>query len=406
MAWTGEQEGALKAVDRWFRGPDRYTPFYLAGYAGTGKTTLAKHFASQVPGTVRFAAFTGKAASVLRDKGCPGATTLHSLIYNPVGNSNTKAIKELKAEIAEELTKKREINIPKLERLRKELKDIESKSRAMFELKDKYDAPHMKEASLIILDECSMIDEIIAKDILTFNTPVLVLGDPGQLPPVKGKGAWTNSKPDYMLTEIHRQAQDSNIIKLAHEVRKGIFPTMREYEDCIIRPKADFDWDLALEADQVLTGMNSTRHKLNKRLRKLKGYEKLYPLAGDKLICLRNDHEEGLLNGVSCKAISDAEKVGATLGLKIEYENEESHYFCDPGPFEETYYGKRLSFPNLDAVEHFAYGYAITGHKSQGSQWPTVLICDDRMRSNDISMRKKWLYTVITRAEKKLILYS
>jgi len=406
MTWTAEQDGALQAVKRWFKGPYRLKPFYLAGYAGTGKTTLARHFAENITGTVKFAAFTGKAASVLKQKGCPGATTLHSLIYKPVGTSNSKKIKDLEEKIKFELSLGVDIDVVKLAGLRQSLSKIREVSRAMFELREKDDAPGLQGADLVILDECSMIDEQMRKDIESFKVPVLVLGDPGQLPPVKGKGGWMNQSPDYLLQEIHRQAKDSKIIWLANEVRQGRWPGLMEGGDCIVRKKADWLWSHAIDADQVITGKNVTRHKLNQAIRSRKGFNKLYPLIGDKLICLQNDHDAGLLNGVTCTAIADSGKIGQTLDLQISYEGEDKRYFSDPGHFEANYYAKRLSYPAQDLVKHFDYGYAITCHKSQGSQWGTVLICDDKMRANDVEMRKKWLYTAITRAENKLILYT
>src|SRR5262249_40875325 len=83
--FTPHQETALNAVANWLNdGPGtRGTPllFRLFGYAGTGKTTLARHLAAHIDGEVKFAAFTGKAALVMRAKGCGGASTIHSLIY-------------------------------------------------------------------------------------------------------------------------------------------------------------------------------------------------------------------------------------------------------------------------------------------------------------------------------------
>jgi len=84
MEFSSEQEQALSAVSRWVGQAD--TPiFRLFGYAGTGKTTLARHLAEGVDGDVLFAAFTGKAAQVLRSKGASKASTIHSLIYRPRG---------------------------------------------------------------------------------------------------------------------------------------------------------------------------------------------------------------------------------------------------------------------------------------------------------------------------------
>ena len=181
--FSPQQDAALKAVAEWLKAkPGRgNTPpiFRLFGYAGTGKTTLARHFAAGVDGKVLFAAFTGKAAQVMRNKGCTGASTIHSLIYRARESGE---------------------QIPQ------------------FDLWD--DAPASK-AELIVVDECSMVDAELGRDLMSFNVPLLVLGDPAQLPPVNGAGFFTDFVPDAMLTEVHRQAEDNPIIRLSMEVRSG-----------------------------------------------------------------------------------------------------------------------------------------------------------------------------------------
>ncbi|HPE32748.1 MAG TPA: AAA family ATPase, partial [Parvularculaceae bacterium] len=177
MKWSPEQDAALKAVDQWLKMGDRQV-FRLFGYAGAGKTTLARHLAEGAGGEVAFAAFTGKAAHVMRQKGCEGATTIHSLIYRPADEDEEGAL--------------------------------------VFAIRR--DAPAAS-ADLIIIDECSMVDEELGRDLLSFGKPVLVLGDPAQLPPVKGGGFFTEAEPDFMLTEIHRQAADNPIIRLSMEIR-------------------------------------------------------------------------------------------------------------------------------------------------------------------------------------------
>src|SRR5437660_10775638 len=91
-SFTPHQDSALKAVAGWLKAkPGRSgTPpvFRLFGYAGTGKTTLARHVAEGVKGDAVFAAFTGKAAHVMRGKGCRDAGTIHSLIYRPRGEED------------------------------------------------------------------------------------------------------------------------------------------------------------------------------------------------------------------------------------------------------------------------------------------------------------------------------
>ena len=188
MEFAPQQDEALKAVSRWLK-EGRSPLFRLFGYAGTGKTTLARHFAEHVDGDVLFAAFTGKAAQVLRSKGATNARTIHSLIYRPRGEE----------EVSDEETGKTSIA-------------------PMFAINRQ--SPVAK-AALIIVDECSMVDEALGKDLMSFGTPILVLGDPGQLPPVSGGGYFTNEEPDYLLTDIHRQARDNPIIQLAMHVREG-----------------------------------------------------------------------------------------------------------------------------------------------------------------------------------------
>ena len=140
MQWSPQQEDALARVSAWLKS-GRPQVFRLFGYAGTGKTTLARHFAEGFKGEVAFGAFTGKAAHVLRQKGCEGATTLHALIYRP--------------------------------------REVESEEPSFVLNRESAAA----KADLIIIDECSMVDEELGRDLLSFGTPVLVLGDPAQLPP-------------------------------------------------------------------------------------------------------------------------------------------------------------------------------------------------------------------------------
>ena len=179
MKWSPQQDDALMAVERWRKAGGQQV-FRLFGYAGAGKTTLARHIAENAGGDVAFAAFTGKAAHVMRQKGCVGATTIHSLIYRP-------------SRVEEE------------------------EGEPSFTIR--HDAP-AADADLIIIDECSMVDEDLGRDLLTFGKPVLVLGDPAQLPPVKGGGYFTEGEPDFMLTEIHRQAADNPIIRLSMAIRE------------------------------------------------------------------------------------------------------------------------------------------------------------------------------------------
>src|SRR5262249_60485852 len=166
--WTQQQAAALKAVAQWHRTGAKQV-FRLYGYAGTGKTTLATHFAAGIGGTVAFAAFTGKAAHVMRNKGCSNATTIHGLIYR--------------------------------------LEKADEKGKPIFILNPD---SHARRTRLIVIDEASMVNATIGRDLLGFRVPIVVIGDPAQLPPVEGAGFFTTGEPDFMLTEIHRQARDKS----------------------------------------------------------------------------------------------------------------------------------------------------------------------------------------------------
>jgi len=273
MLFSPQQDEALKAVSRWLK-EGRTPVFRLFGYAGTGKTTLAKHFAENVDGEVLFAAFTGKAAQVLRSRGATNARTIHSLIYRPRGEETVEDEETGKTSVAPMFSINRQSPLAK--------------------------------AALIIIDECSMVDEQLGKDLMSFGTPILVLGDPGQLPPVSGGGFFTEQEPDYLLSEIHRQAKDNPIIHLAMDVREGREIMRGDYGSAQVISKSEVTQSLVLEADQVLVGTNRTRRRYNQRLRELKGFSADYPQSGDKLVCLRNDPAKGLLNGSLWQVMSSS----------------------------------------------------------------------------------------------------
>ncbi|WP_299868127.1 ATP-dependent RecD-like DNA helicase [uncultured Hoeflea sp.] len=373
MQFSPQQDEALKAVSRWLK-DGRSQLFRLFGYAGTGKTTLARHFAENVDGEVLFAAFTGKAAQVLRARGAKNARTIHSLIYRPRGEE----------EVSDEETGKTTIS-------------------PMFSINRQ--SP-LAQAALIIIDECSMVDEALGKDLMSFGTPILVLGDPGQLPPISGGGFFTEHEPDILLTEIHRQARDNPIIDLAMQVREGREIMHGDYGAAKVIGKADVERDMVLDADQVLVGTNRTRRRYNQRLRQLKGFTQDVPQAGDKLVCLRNDPSKGLLNG-SLWQVMTASKETVKPGINLMVRPEDDD--MDRGAakikllksvFEDP--GLEVPWSTKKRYDDFDYGYALTVHKAQGSQWNSVVLFDESFAFRDT--RERWLYTAITRAAETLVI--
>src|SRR4029453_17373579 len=110
-----------------------------------------------------------------------------------------------------------------------------------------------------VIDECSMVDAELGRDLLSFDCPLLVLGDPAQLPPVAGGGFFTEAEPDAMLTEVHRQARGDPIVRLSMEIRAGRSLAPGQYGESAIVTRATLDRERVLQADQVLVGRNVTR---------------------------------------------------------------------------------------------------------------------------------------------------
>lgn len=358
-----QQSAARKEIKAWLDNPGRKQVFRLFGFAGTGKTSIAKYIAAEHGGTVEFAAFTGIAALNMAKSGCEGAKTIHKLIYR---------IRELPG------------------------------GGARFEVSKSSAAAN---ADFIIIDECSMVDDTMARDICSFKKPILVLGDPAQLPPIGGDGFFTRFKPDVMLTEIHRQARDSEIIRFSEAVREGKSFTPSgtgEVRFC----NANRDWLLMMEADQIIAGTNRSVSHFNLTTRYFRGWDSDFPQAGERLVALRNDYDLGVLNGEQFAVIGDmgAGRVPETRRLKVkslfglDAEPVELEFFTDSlinGPSKEE-----LFWCADNEVVPARYAYAITAHKAQGSQWPHVAVCDESLTFGDDARR--WLYTAATRAMNRL----
>jgi len=402
LIWTPQQAAALDSVGRWLRDPHSPQVYRLFGFAGTGKTTLAKYLAEQETGTVRFAAFTGKAASVLRERGCDNATTLHALLYHP-GARDPVAVQR-----AKEL----------LEHTPAHHTDYAERMADFVAARAAYQRPRfthnpdsvLKQARLLVLDEVSMVGKALANDVLAVTRKVLVLGDPGQLPPIEGTGYFTEGKPDSMLTDITRQAADSPIIRWATMVREGrsipagaLDGTARKMSKKMV----DDQW-LTTHAGQLVCGRNDSRAKLNRRIRHHLGYGDRLPQQGDVLVCLRNNHQLGLLNGVLCTAHRDAVPMDEeALSLTIRYEGELRHdLLVDSAPFTSARKDPLAFAPASVPLCQFDYGYAITVHKAQGSQWSGVTIWDDGFGKWEPKLRQQWLYTGITRASQRLTILA
>lgn len=426
----GQQIAANKLI-AWYNDPNKKQVWTLAGYAGTGKSTLISYVLNELSineDDYALCTPTGKAATVLINKGS-NATTIHRLIYVPYDINETVVDENGNTIIKKDVGFRRRDSIDK---------------------------------KLIIIDEFSMVGEDIFEDLLSYKVPIICCGDNGQLPPVKSKMLEYLLNPDAQLSEIMRQDDDSAILKVATMARTGQYIKPGFYgNDVIVYDRRFLDnkfiLNLCVNADQVICGTNKTSKDLNKQMRNYYGRTSVNPVKGDKVICLHNNYKIqlndkfSLMNGMlgtvedydimtdNCKnkyaLISFNPEVTNTTvediitdpytftDVKSPYEQFNDVYVLprnryaikkilrkrNPGETREAYntYAKpelenKRNAKDIVKLNNFDYGYAITCHKSQGSEWDTVVVFDESYIFKDL--KNKWLYTAITRARKKLII--
>lgn len=405
MKFSPKQAEALDAIARWIADPHAQQTFYLAGAAGSGKSTITKHAVEGVKGRVVFCAPTGKAALVMRRKGCVGARTVHQTIYKPAGDPPSPAALERQRE---EIKRLLALNEPAAkataDRLIEQLRraEVDSKRKGpRFGLNLESD---LKGAAIGVIDECSMVDRFLGQDLESYGTKLLVIGDPNQLPPVYGSGYFTSREPDAYLDEIHRQALDSPILRLADLARRGQpLPVGKVGEGVDVRRYGDPSLEArAMETEMILVGRNRTRHASNAKIRRLLGRgESLVPVAGDRVICRRNNHDLGLLNGSSWK-VEYCDPNLEAMTAKLEVSSAEDKEWIESTAWLHHFMGREgeLSGHQRRDYDEFSYGWAQTVHTAQGSQYDDVLIFDESKAFGKDA--KKHLYTAITRAARTL----
>ncbi len=398
--FTDDQFKAYRLIVDWFfRSPDQI--FVLAGYAGTGKTTLLKSVVVDALGlkadsSAAFVTPTGKSATVLIRAGIP-ATTLHRLIYQSIATEQEVVVNGKKM-VVEKLTFKRRESID-------------------------------KDIRLIVLDEASMVSDDVIADLARFGVKLLLCGDNAQLPPVEGFNSCLKY-PDFTLEKIVRQELDNPIIQLSKMAREGVYIPYGRYGDSVaVISKKLFTGERRrqslLNADQIICGINKTRAQINDEVRGYKGLGAL-PQDGDKLICTQNNWETyidgekkfNLVNGIIGTAhdtFYDTEKSIGFMTFTPDFLEEscpEALPF-DAGIFivGKYWYKRGDYFEKTDengeptgafTLNRFEYGYCISCHKAQGSEFDNVIVFDESYAFKEDKSR--WLYTAITRAKDKLII--
>lgn len=435
-----KQEEAVAAARDWFRDVSHEVGdadhFYLAGLAGTGKSTILPAIIDGcgLPSDkVHFCAPTGKAAKVMTEKLAQfgisaGARTIHSSIYRP---------HPLKAEVLEKKVADTQNTIgylegpdapaawdgvSKHERLREARETLKLLQIDLDKAYDNAEGPKfglnvdsdVRKAKLIVVDEASMVGKAVAKDLKTFGVPILAMGDPGQLPPVGDDPGLTDGEPDFFLSEIHRQAADNPIIRLAMDARNGKALKIGNYGDgvrVVSRANDNATYDLDRDA-QIICGTHQKRFLITRRLRRELGYKTTGPVAGEPLIVCKNSRTNpALVNGafVQCEtSVGDLEPGEPSFRIEVRDETGKVHaIYAYQGLLEAHTLGRGKTSAHKSAAfraslekEHLDFGWAITCHKSQGSQWDEVILHDESNVFREDAA--KWLYTGLTRAAKRL----
>lgn len=388
MILTKKQEEGLKLAVARYKEGQPWT--CIAGYAGTGKSTLVKYIVAALDideqNDVCYVAYTGKAANVLKEKGCPNAMTTHRLLYQSVPRNDGTFYHKIKRP-----------------------------------LEYRYD--------LIVVDEISMLPKEMWELLLSHKIHVICLGDPFQLPPI-GEDNGVLAKPHIFLDEIMRQEEESEIIRLTMDIREGKPLELFRGNEVQVIDQKDIIGGMYGWADQILVAKNLTRRTINNQMRKmLFGTEDTTPIEGDKVICLRNDWEHPSAAG----DIAVNGTIGTLSNIRYAYNNPvlnprmtadflpETYTDADVeySPYdlyfrdinmdykllttgEETVTKENFkTFPKIWRPQVFDYAYAITTHKAQGSEYDKVLVFEEYLKGGD---HARWLYTAATRAKKKLVL--
>lgn len=391
MELTKKQEEGLKIALERHRANEKYT--VISGYAGTGKSTLVKFIIDALDvdrDKVAYATYTGKAAEVLRKKGNQNAMTLHKLLYDSIPRQGGGFIR-----------------IPK----------------------------KMLEYKIIVVDEVSMVPKSMIDMLLNHKVYVIFLGDPFQLPQIDKKETHTLlDKPHIFLDQVMRQAAESEIIQLTMKIRNGEQIDFMNGKEVIIAPKASLVTGYLTWADQIICATNASRISLNNQMREILGYSGL-PQDGERMICLRNywedfseDGSSSLVNGMT-GIIKNPFESFRMAPMYVKMKNHkmdiiQGEFISDDGKifnsvemdkcmittgefsldWRETYALGQLKNKIGDIVpREFTFGYAITCHKSQGSEWDKVLVIEERFPF-DKKEHARWLYTACTRASEKLVL--
>jgi len=390
MELNEKQKKGLQEVLTRYKNHEKYV--VISGYAGTGKSTLVRFIIDALDvdeSKVVYATLTGKAAEVLRKKGNKNAMTLHRLLYDSIPRAGGGFIRR-----------------PKL----------------------------ALEYTTVIVDEVSMVPKTMIDMLLKHKVFVIFLGDPEQLPMIdKNESHTLLAKPHVFLDEIMRQEAESEIIQLTMKIRNGENIPFIKGKEVMVIPKEELVTGHLTWADTILCATNATRHAVNGQMRELLGFDGLLQ-EREKVIVKRNywddcnEDGDALVNGT----IGTVKNIYESFIQIPNYIRNNRHQIpilgCDIVPeagatFNNVSIDKDFLLKEEPCVDwrisyqigklrnkigdilprQITYGYALTCHAAQGSEWDKVLVIEESFPF-DKNEHRRWLYTAVSRSSEKCVL--
>lgn len=332
--WTEDQKKALTIINDWWNSVLRQPTLCLSGFAGTGKTTLIAKLPKLLKKNglginVAYATLTAKASLVLRNKGVP-ASTIHSLIYDTEVRQDEKT----------------------------------HKIKYIFHLKKTLDK------DLIIIDQASMVSDVLYSDLKSFGIPLLFIGDSFQLPPINSEfNLMSDRFVVYTMKDIVRQQKDNTIIKMSVKLRNfQNIPYMNDKQFIKIHHSRFNKQDL-IKYQQIITGKNVTRIDLNKYCRKLLHYDPQHPIQNDRMIFLRNNYQDNVFNGQQIILTKKPRQLGDGK-YQIEGQDVVTNDYVDVNIIDDFINNlpadiqkKRFASISRSDFNQIDYAYAISCHK-------------------------------------------
>ena len=421
MDLSPDQLKAKQTILDWINSTRRSSYLTLGGYAGTGKTSLISEVRKSLPKNwkVAFCAYTGKASGVMKDKLLASAAitsldyvgTIHGLCYRVRTDEETG------------------LNV--------------------------FERVSWIDYNLIIVDEASMVNEELFHDLRMYGIPILFVGDHGQLPPISSDDFNLMTDPVIKLEEVHRFGSESALLDLSIMARNGDRIPFKRFDDKVVKTNEndplvnDFVQNCLGDFSNgvCLCGTNNTRADVNQLIRLDQGIiddvNDKVPRIGDRVVCLRNNRSyvEPIYNGMlgriaSIRSADDVvtrEKNGVySMNIDVDDGFRYKGLVCKEHFGEMKYSTEGKEFitvrelmqmkSNLTIKERkmmrgkmgrkrlyfdaFDFGYCLTVHKAQGSEWGNVLLFEETSGYWDEDYRRKWLYTAVTRSNSRLLIVA